>query len=150
MARVKRLIATQSVLFVCDIQELFRPLIYRSSTVIDRALLLTKVSRSLNIPVIVTRQYPKVFGATCSEIQHELENFEDQALITDVSKTKFSMRSRNFSMTNSLVGIRQSCVELRHMSVYCRQLWTCSKRTEKCLSSAMQLFPQNHTIEQWQ
>jgi nicotinamidase-related amidase len=32
-----------------------------------------------------------VFGATCSEIQHELENFEDQTLISDVSKTQFSM-----------------------------------------------------------
>ena len=88
---IKRLAAAQSVLFVCDIQELFRPLIYRSATVIDRTVLLTKTSRALDMPVVVTRQYPKVFGETCREIQNELDKFEDKDLITDVAKTQFSM-----------------------------------------------------------
>ena len=88
---IKRLAAAQSVLFVCDVQELFRPLIYRSATVIDRTVLLTKTSRTLDIPVVVTRQYPKVFGETCREIQEELDKFEDKDLVTDVAKTQFSM-----------------------------------------------------------
>lgn len=88
---MKRLVAAHSVLFVCDIQELFRPLIFRSATIIDRTTLLTKTSRTLDIPLVVTRQYPKVFGATCNEIQHELEMYEDQNLVTDVAKTQFSM-----------------------------------------------------------
>lgn len=91
LPRVTRLVATQSILFVCDIQELFRPLIFRSLTVIDRTSLVTKVSRTLDIPIVVTRQYPKVFGETCTEIQSEILKYGDKSMVTDVAKTQFSM-----------------------------------------------------------
>jgi len=91
LPRVTRLVATQSMLFICDIQELFRPLIFKSATVIDRTSLLTKVSRTLDIPIVVTRQYPKVFGATCLEIQAELDKVKDKAMVADFAKTQFSM-----------------------------------------------------------
>ena len=55
-------------MFVCDIQERFRPLIWRGESVINRAALMAKACRSLNIPIIVTEQNPKAFGPTVSDL----------------------------------------------------------------------------------
>ena len=51
-------------LFICDVQEVFSPLVYRSATVINNIALLNNVANILKIPVIVTEQYPKAFGRT--------------------------------------------------------------------------------------
>ena len=58
---------------------------------IDRTSLVTKVSRTLDIPIVVTRQYPKVFGETCTEIQSEILKYEDKSMVIDAAKTQFSM-----------------------------------------------------------
>ena len=51
-------------LLICDVQEVFSPLVYRSATVINNIALLNNVANILKIPVIVTEQYPKAFGRT--------------------------------------------------------------------------------------
>jgi nicotinamidase-related amidase len=63
-----RLTPCRSVFFVCDIQERFRPLIWRGESIINRAALMAKACRALNIPVVVTEQNPKAFGPTVSEL----------------------------------------------------------------------------------
>lgn len=63
-----RLMASNSVLFICDIQEKFRPMIHNYQTVIDKTAFLYKVSTLLDIPCIATEQAPKGLGHTCSEI----------------------------------------------------------------------------------
>ena len=114
LPRVTRLVATQSILFVCDIQELFRPLIFKSPTVIDRTSLVTKVSRTLDIPIVVTRQYPKVFGETCTEIQSEILKYGDKSMVTDVAKTQFSMMTSEVKLARSLPNAtRSSCASKR-------------------------------------
>lgn len=59
-----RLNSFSTILLICDMQVRFAPLIYRSSTVTNRIALLNNVANVIKIPVIVTEQYPKAFGAT--------------------------------------------------------------------------------------
>eukprot|EP01041_Mallomonas_annulata_P000863 gene863-1684_t len=73
-----------AVLFLCDIQERFRPILYRSETIIHKSALLHKVSNILDIPTIVTEQYPKAFGRTILDL-----NIKEGTLLFE--KKKFSM-----------------------------------------------------------
>lgn len=52
-----------SALFVCDVQEKFRPLIAGFPTVIDTTKRMVLGAKCLDIPVLVTEQYPKVWAA---------------------------------------------------------------------------------------
>lgn len=56
------------ILLICDVQTKFQPLIYRAASIINRCSLLNNVANTLNIPVIVTEQYPKAFGTTVPEL----------------------------------------------------------------------------------
>ena len=66
--KISRIDPFRAVLLICDVQTKFQPLIYRSASVINRCALLNNVANALNIPVIVTEQYPKAFGVTVPEI----------------------------------------------------------------------------------
>lgn len=85
-ASISRLAPKNSVLFVCDIQERFRPLIYRSESVINRSVLLRNACKVLQIPIIVTEQNPKIFGASVSELK--VAECDDAFIF---AKKKFSM-----------------------------------------------------------
>jgi hypothetical protein len=65
---VKRIDRNTSVLFLCDIQERFRPLIHQMDAVINRSILMNRAAATLEIPCIVTEQYSKVFGKTVPEL----------------------------------------------------------------------------------
>ena len=56
------------VFVLVDIQERFLPVIHNIDTVIDNANKLVKGASILNIPVIVTEQYPKGLGRTVESI----------------------------------------------------------------------------------
>ncbi|XP_048252302.1 isochorismatase domain-containing protein 1-like isoform X2 [Haliotis rufescens] len=58
----------QTVFFCCDMQEKFRPAIKHFADILQIAQRLVKASKILNIPLIVTEQYPKGLGATVSEL----------------------------------------------------------------------------------
>lgn len=66
--RLNRIAADSALYMICDIQERFRPLIHQMEPVINRALLVYKACHELNIPCIITEQYPKAFGKTVPEI----------------------------------------------------------------------------------
>jgi len=72
-----------TVLLVCDLQDRFRKLIPKMERMIISTRLLLSVCQKLQIPIIMTEQYPKVFGSTVEELK--LSN------VTPVAKTKFSM-----------------------------------------------------------
>jgi isochorismate hydrolase len=57
----------KTALLVCDIQERFRPLIWRMETVITTCRYMTGVAQALDIPILATQQYTKVFGDTLPE-----------------------------------------------------------------------------------
>lgn len=65
---VSRIVGSNAHLMICDIQERFRPLIHQMDPVINRAVLLNKACNTLEIPTLITEQYPKVFGNTVTEI----------------------------------------------------------------------------------
>jgi len=70
--------------FMCDIQERFRPVILHFDSVIENARRLATASQILDIPLVVTEQYPKGLGKTVSEIPI------DHAKIVK-EKTRFTM-----------------------------------------------------------
>ncbi len=69
---VSRLTSTSSVLLVCDTQERFRGLICDFDSIITTAKHLLSVSNVLDIPALVTEQYPAVLGSTVKELQSEI------------------------------------------------------------------------------
>ncbi|KAK3798380.1 hypothetical protein RRG08_063390 [Elysia crispata] len=74
----------RTVLFVCDIQERFRNAISCFTEISQISNRLTEASRILDIPLIVTEQYPKGLGNTVPEV-----NISNAVQV--FPKTKFSM-----------------------------------------------------------
>ena len=62
----------ESALFIIDIQEKLLNAVFNKETVEKKSEILAKVSRILNIPTIVTEQYPKGLGETVSSIKNNL------------------------------------------------------------------------------
>jgi hypothetical protein len=81
---LKRANVETSTLFLCDLQETFRPLIHNMPAVIHNSELLNSVCNVLNVPCIITEQYPKALGKTVPDITIH----SNTKLIT---KTFFSM-----------------------------------------------------------
>lgn len=73
---------------LCDIQERFRPLIHYGETVISTAQFMTSVAKALDIPVVVTEQYSKVFGPTVVDCFASKEDLADTPVF---EKKRFSM-----------------------------------------------------------
>ncbi len=75
----------RAALAVIDVQESFRPHIPDFAGLAARVALVAHAARLLNVPVVVTEQYPKGLGRTAAEVAAVLpEGFEP------VEKTAFS------------------------------------------------------------
>ena len=72
-------------IFYCrsDVQEKFRNGIHKFATVVTGCKRMVRAANELNIPVVVTEQYPKGLGKTVDEL--------DVSKATVVEKTAFSM-----------------------------------------------------------
>jgi len=57
-----------SIFIMVDIQEKFRNVIFEMDNIIKNADILNKASEILEIPLIITEQYPKGLGSTISDI----------------------------------------------------------------------------------
>eukprot|EP01122_Echinamoeba_exundans_P005436 TRINITY_DN15590_c0_g1_i1.p1 TRINITY_DN15590_c0_g1~~TRINITY_DN15590_c0_g1_i1.p1 ORF type:complete len:202 (-),score=33.25 TRINITY_DN15590_c0_g1_i1:13-618(-) len=86
-AAFRRLKNTKPALFVCDVQEKFRPRIHQMDHVIHTSKFMINVAKKFGMPIIVTEQYPKGLGATVEEIK-EIIDEQSCKLFT---KTRFSM-----------------------------------------------------------
>ena len=71
-----RLERGRSVLVVVDVQEAFRPAVIDFSRVVQNVAVLVQGARVLDIPVLVTEQYPKGLGRTVPEISRHLDGIE--------------------------------------------------------------------------
>lgn len=60
--------AAASCLLVVDIQERLLPKMAAPDAVVDNAALLIKAARRLDVPVLVSEQYPRGLGATVSDL----------------------------------------------------------------------------------
>ncbi|XP_060937512.1 isochorismatase domain-containing protein 2 [Limanda limanda] len=71
MANIGRLSTKDTVLFLCDMQEKFRPNIFQFPNIVSNAARLLQASRLLGIPAILTEQYPRGLGPTVPELGAE-------------------------------------------------------------------------------
>ena len=76
---------TQSALAIIDMQEAFRSRIPDFTRVAERIALMVRAARLLDLPVIITEQYPKGLGHTAAEIVAVLPES-----IEIIEKTTFS------------------------------------------------------------
>ena len=83
---IGRIAPKQCVLLVCDIQERFRPVIHGFPELVGISTTMLRASNALNIPVVVSEQYPKAFGRTVDEILKHLP-----ATAKVFEKRRFSM-----------------------------------------------------------
>ena len=58
----------KTVLLVCDIQEVFRDIIHGMPSLIKTSEFLVASTTALNVPIVVTEQYPKAMQHTVSEL----------------------------------------------------------------------------------
>ena len=86
MGGLGRLSAGETAVFVCDVQERFRSVISGYPAVVDVARRMALASKELDLPVIVTEQYPKALGNTVTEVSEVLP---EGSMV--VAKTDFSM-----------------------------------------------------------
>jgi nicotinamidase-related amidase len=91
---VGKLRPESTAMLLVDIQERFRPLIFRGETVIRTSQYMTSVAKALDIPVVATQQYTKVFGPTVNECFASEEDLEATPIF---EKKKFSMCTEEVS-----------------------------------------------------
>jgi nicotinamidase-related amidase len=120
---VGKLVPENSVFLLCDIQNRFRPLTWRGETVINTARYLTSVAKALEIPVVITQQYTKVFGDTVKDCFADPSDIDNYPV---VEKKQFSMcvdevnKELNALNRNSVVlfgieahvCVQQTCLDL--------------------------------------
>jgi nicotinamidase-related amidase len=66
----------RAALVVVDVQEAFRPAVGEFETVARNAGILVQGARALDLPVVVTEQYPKGLGHTVPEVADHLDGVE--------------------------------------------------------------------------
>ncbi|KAF1991077.1 Isochorismatase hydrolase [Aulographum hederae CBS 113979] len=86
-APVRRLV--NPALFICDLQEKFRPAIYEYAKVISTTQKVLKAAKILNIPVFATTQQRAKLGETCDELGLDAPNGIKTKVHAD--KSLFSM-----------------------------------------------------------
>jgi hypothetical protein len=108
-ARLGKLLPTSTALFVCDIQERFRPIITGFPAVVDTSRRMIRGANILGLPVITTEQYPKALGNTVAELKDVLS-----ANSPIVEKTKFSMLTADVASTlqqkSAISQVGQACL----------------------------------------
>ncbi|KAF2836855.1 Isochorismatase hydrolase [Patellaria atrata CBS 101060] len=76
-------------LFICDLQEKFKPAIYEFDKVLATTQKMLKASQILDIPVFATTQNRARLGDTCLELN--LDSFGGVATKVHADKSRFSM-----------------------------------------------------------
>jgi nicotinamidase-related amidase len=108
MRRVGKLDPQRTALLLCDVQERFRSLIYHGETVIHTCRYMTSVARALNVPILITQQYSKVFGPTITDCfaYHHLQSEDGGAAIEDLLPTIPVFEKKQFSMITADVAAK--------------------------------------------
>lgn len=94
---------SQSVLLIIDIQERLMPAIHEGETLVENAAWLCRLAGMLDVPMLVTEQYPKGLGTTLAALQPHL------AQAQRVEKLCFSAAAED-SLAGSVLEQRQQVV----------------------------------------
>lgn len=92
-------------LLVVDIQEKFRPVIDRFDTVAVRAALLVRGFTLLNLPIVVTEQYPRGLGKTAEPLRQALNTIQpfEKMSLSCMRQSGFLERLRETAMESVVV-----------------------------------------------
>jgi nicotinamidase-related amidase len=87
----------RAALVVVDVQEAFRPAVLDFDRVAAAAATLVRAARILDLPVIVTQQYPKGLGATVPELAEHLDGIEplDKVSFSAAAAEGFDLQGRD-------------------------------------------------------
>ena len=119
--------ASNSVFFVCDIQETFRDKMLQWPLLVSASVFLTRLANQLDIPILVTEQKP--FKPTIDELAL------DSIPHTLYPKTLFSM------LTPSLrIDLRENYPQRRHVYLYGIEAHVC------VLQTALDLLREGYTV----
>jgi nicotinamidase-related amidase len=116
---------SRAALAVIDIQEGFRPVITKFEEIVYRTASMVQAAKLLEIPIIVTEQYPKGLGHTVREIA---EHFPEATL--PVEKTSFSA-----------CGVQEFDTRLRENHI--EQVMICGIEAHICVSQTAHDLIQN-------
>lgn len=96
-----RLSIEDTALFICDVQGCFVNTIYGFDDLVDAVASLLKGARILNLPCVITEQYPERLQHTCmffflvylivDSLQQYIQQTEDQKAYPVFSKVDFTM-----------------------------------------------------------
>jgi nicotinamidase-related amidase len=87
----------RTALVVVDVQEAFRTVVLDFDRVAAGAATLVRGARVLDLPVIVTQQYPKGLGATVPELAEHLDGIEpiDKVCFSAAAADGFDLQGRD-------------------------------------------------------
>ena len=108
-----------TVFLLCDIQERFRSITWHGETIIRTANYMTSVAKALDIPIVVTQQYTKVFGPTVEDVFADKEHFE--------SCKKFE--KKNFSMCTDEVKSHLNALNKKSVVLFGIEAHVCVQQT---------------------
>jgi len=105
-----RLLPQRAFLCVCDVQEKFLvdSLIHEMSAVVSNTQMLCQVAAALEVPIVCTEQYPKVFGNTCASIGIEGLKANGAAQVFE-PKFTFSMMGIDAEESDNEGGCTVAC-----------------------------------------
>lgn len=122
--RVVRMKPQDSLFLLCDIQQVFKPLIYKMDRLEQTSGYMTRLAKILDVPLIVTEHNKKAFGPLTEAVAKHVDKetsvwFEKTkfSMLTDevlgAMKAKFAGRQNVvlFGMETH-VCIQQTCLEL--------------------------------------
>lgn len=121
-----------TVLLIIDIQERLAPVIYEQEQVIANTVVLAKTAAEMNLPVIVTEQYPRGLGSTVPEISTVLaENLPEAQ---NFAKMEFSACTPEVCAALAATGRRKVIITgmETHVCVF--------QTTRQLLSSGYEVF----------
>lgn len=118
-----------TALIVIDVQERIANVMHEKEFLIDRLQRLIRGARVLEIPILLTEQYPKGLGATVNALRNVLDEYHP------IEKIAFSCCNDEKFMA-ALEDLK------------CRNLLVCGIETHVCIyQTVMQLLEQEYHIE---
>lgn len=127
---VARIDHNRTAVMLIDLQERLVPMMDEKGTLVRRCARLVDGANVLDVPVLVTEQYPRGLGATVSAISPQL----DAAVCID-EKTRFSACSD--SITRFLEKFETQCVVIAGIEAHVCVLQTCLDLLERGFTVAV-------------
>ena len=114
---IKRLQPEETILLIVDVQERLIPAIHEGTLVTHSCSVLAQAAQILQIPLIITEQYPEKLGASVPEITSVLDEYQP------ISKKQFS------AYTPEVMNILKSTFERRSILLCGVEAHVCVQQT---------------------